>query len=192
MISKLTFISILLTIVFTGTAFAGGSSSHDHGEKMQHKQHEHMTSGSGHAGHNEAVMDHAKEHQHGPEGSGVGQPADESAATQTIAVTTLDSMRYTFSPQPDLISGDIVKFVITNEGKIPHEFSIGDEKEQQAHREMMRKMPNMVHQDGSTVSVRPGETKVLTWKFKKGSEVMFACNVPGHFEAGMFQVMKIK
>ena len=189
---KFTFISILLTGFFSATAFAGGSPAHDHGEKMVVKQHEPMTSGSGHAGHNMAEMNHGMEHQHNSEISAVGQPAAESAATKTIAVTTLDSMRYTFSPQPDLKSGDIVKFVITNEGKIPHEFSIGDEKEQQAHREMMRKMPNMVHQDGRTVSVKPGETKLLTWKFIKDTEVVFACNVPGHFEAGMFQTMKIK
>lgn len=132
------------------------------------------------------------EHKHDSEGSTVGQPAAESAAIKTIAVTTLDSMRYTFSPQLELKAGDIVKFVITNKGKIPHEFSIGDEKEQQAHRKMMRQMPDMVHQDGNTVTVKPGETKVLTWEFRAATEVIFACNVPGHFEAGMFYKMKFQ
>ena len=44
----------------------------------------------------------------------------------------------------------------------------------------------MVHHDGNTVTVKPGETKELTWKFKGNSDVVFACNIPGHFEAGMF------
>ena len=64
-----------------------------------------------------------------------------------------------------------MKFVITNEGKISHEFSIGDENEQKAHREMMRTMPSMVHEDGNTVTIKPGEIKELTWKFKGDSDV---------------------
>lgn len=189
---KFIFISILLTGAISGTAFAGGSSPHNHGEKMQATQHQDMNSRSVPAGRNMSEADHGKSHQHDSEGSAVGKPAAESAATKTIVVTTLDSMRYTFSPQPDLKANDIVKFVITNMGKIPHEFSIGDEKEQKAHRNMMRQMPDMVHQDGNTVTVKPGETKVLTWEFNGEIEVIFACNIPGHFEAGMFKTVDIK
>lgn len=56
----------------------------------------------------------------------------------------------------------------------------------------MRQMPDMVHQDGNTVTVKPGETKVLTWEFNGEIDVIFACNVPGHFEAGMFKAVDIK
>ena len=54
----------------------------------------------------------------------------------------------------------------------------------------MRQMPDMIHQDGNTVTVKSGETKVLTWEFKSG-DVVFACNVPGHFEAGMFHKVSL-
>jgi len=124
-------------------------------------------------------------HAHSSEGSNVGLPTADSEATTTIHVNMMDSMRYEFSPEPNIKSGDVVTFVITNKGKVPHEFSIGDEKEQLSHREMMQKMPDMVHEDGNTVSLQPGESKSLTWKFTGDSEVVFACNVPGHFEAGM-------
>ncbi len=131
----------------------------------------------------------------GDEESAVGKPAAEADSTKTIQVVTKDSMRYEFSPVPDIKAGDIVTFIVTNEGQIPHEFSIGDKREQDAHRKMMQKMPNMVHEDGNTTTVKPGETKKLTWNFSgtvKGlSEVVFACNVPGHFEAGMFHKMTI-
>ncbi|PCJ31608.1 MAG: hypothetical protein COA99_17070 [Moraxellaceae bacterium] len=124
-------------------------------------------------------------HEHGSESSKVGLTVADSEATATIHVNMMDSMRYEFSPEPNFKSGDVVTFVITNKGKMLHEFSIGDEKEQISHRKMMQKMPDMVHEDGNTVSLQPGESKSLTWKFTGDSEVVFACNVPGHFEAGM-------
>lgn len=134
------------------------------------------------------------DHSHTNEGnsSAVGKPGDASQSIKTIKVTTLDSMRYDFKSIPDLSDGDIITFIVTNEGKIPHEFSIGDEKEQKAHREMMRKMPNMVHEDGNTVTINPGQTKEITWQFTGGNEVVFACNIPGHFEAGMFTKATVK
>jgi len=189
MSTKSIFISMLLAGAVAGAAFAGGSEGHDHGRQAEgnHKieDMERKMEGMGHS-----VMPgsgHDEGHQHDDEGSPVGEPALAVQATQTIHVTAMDTMRYKFSPQPELKAGDIVKFVITNQGKTSHEFSIGDENEQIAHREMMRKMSNMVHEDGNTVTIKPGETKELTWKFKGDSEVFFACNIPGHFEAGMFR-----
>lgn len=129
---------------------------------------------------------HSQGHDHDSEGSPVGQPAPSAQSSKIIKVTALDTMRYKFSPQVELKEGEIVTFVVTNKGKITHEFSIGDAKEQKAHQQMMRKMPNMTHQDGNSITLKPGETKEITWKFKKGPNVVFACNIPGHFEAGMF------
>ena len=126
-------------------------------------------------------------HEQEEHGSPVGAPADAASATRTIKVTTKDTMRYEFSSELNLKAGEVVKFVVTNVGKIAHEFSVGDAKEQKSHQAMMAKMPNMVHEDGNTVTVKPGETKELTWKFTGNAEVVFACNIPGHFQAGMFK-----
>lgn len=55
-------------------------------------------------------------------------------------------------------------------------------------------MPNMIHEDDNTITIKPGETKRLTWKFKASSkynEVVFSCNIPGHFEAGMYKKVKV-
>jgi uncharacterized cupredoxin-like copper-binding protein len=49
----------------------------------------------------------------------------------------------------------------------------------------MRKMPNMAHDDPNTVTVDPGQTRALTWRFDGDQPVVFACNIPGHAEAGM-------
>ncbi len=129
---------------------------------------------------------HDSAHKDDVGGSSVGMPADAKNATRVIKVTTKDSMRYEFSDQLDFKAGEIITFEVTNEGKIPHEFSVGDSAEQKEHQAMMRKMPGMTHQDGNTVTVKPGETKTLTWKFAADGKVVFACNIPGHFEAGMF------
>ncbi len=175
-ISTLTFIS--MAVVGMMPIFVQASGTHTNDHKM-----------SGHK-----VVENEM-HQHDDEGSAVGKPASEAGATKIIQVVTKDSMRYAFSPEPDIKVGDIVTFIITNEGQIPHEFSIGDNDEQKAHRAMMQKMPSMIHEDGNTITVKPGETKKLTWNFSgivKGSnEVIFACNVPGHFEAGMFHKMTV-
>ncbi|KTD21438.1 hypothetical protein E3983_03825 [Legionella israelensis] len=124
---------------------------------------------------------------HSSSPSVVGQPADASRVTKTIKVTASDDMKFQFLSEPNLHNGDVISFEVTNVGKVPHEFSIGDEKEQKAHLQMMRKMPNMVHQHGNAITINPGETKQLIWEFKSGFEVVFACNIPGHFEAGMYK-----
>jgi len=43
----------------------------------------------------------------------------------------------------------------------------------------------MKHDDPNSVLVEPGKTAELTWTFKKAGSLEFACNVPGHYQAGM-------
>ena len=106
--------------------------------------------------------------------SPVGRPADANKAMKKVSVIASDDMKFKFLQPVEFNDGDIVTFEVTNAGKIPHEFSIGDEKEQKDHQEMMRKMPNMVHKHGNTITLKPGETKTLTWEFKSGNDVVFA------------------
>lgn len=175
--TQLLFVFLVTIGIHSNYSLAGGD--HDHEHKKEVKQQEHS---------NHDIKSHGHDggHPHDNEGSPVGAPVDAARATRTIHVITKDTMRYNFSKELNLKAGEIIKFVVTNEGKTAHEFSVGDREEQKAHMEMMRKMPNMIHEDGNTVTVKPGGTKELTWQFKSGSEVVFACNIPGHFEAGMF------
>lgn len=118
--------------------------------------------------------------------SAVGMPAEKGAApNKTITVHMMDTMKFNFSNLAGIEEGDIVKFIVMNKGKITHEFGIGSVDEQVAHRKMMQAMPNMKHEDGTTVSVAPGQSKELVWQFLGDTTAQFACNVPGHFEAGM-------
>lgn len=122
----------------------------------------------------------------------VGVTGNEGDVTKTVNVDLLDTMRFGFSSKPEISEGDVVRFVITNKGKIPHEFSIGNQQEQDAHREAMRKTPDMKHEDGNSVTVDPGKTKQLIWSFTSESRVVFACNIPGHYEAGMFSKVHVQ
>ncbi len=133
---------------------------------------------------------HHEKHNHSL--SEAGKPTSAQKANKTIKVTLLDSMQFVFEKPVEIKSGDIVRFVVTNKGEIDHEFSIGNEKEHEAHREMMKQMPNMVHHDGTTISLKPNEIKEITWQFGKKGSVVFACNIPSHFEAGMYINVVVK
>lgn len=123
-------------------------------------------------------------HHHAHGERAYGQPGDATAIDRTIEMTALDSMRY----QPDQLtvqSGETVRIVLTNAGKIRHELLIGDQEEQREHAEIMKQHADMVHDDPNGVTVEAGETKELIWRFGAPGQIEFACHVPGHYEAGM-------
>lgn len=131
------------------------------------------------------------DHGHGEAKYSVGKPADGNP-DRVFEVSMRDTMRFDFSPEfKDLHDGEVIQFNVKNDGVIVHEFSIGNAADQVEHAEMMRKMPNMMHSDPNTVSLRPGESTSITWRFMGDDTVVFACNIPGHFEAGMHHDMSI-
>lgn len=56
---------------------------------------------------------------------------------------------------------------------------------------MMMKMPEMEHADDNQVTVAPGGTGEVIWKFTKAGDVDFACLQPGHYDAGMKGLVKV-
>jgi uncharacterized cupredoxin-like copper-binding protein len=115
---------------------------------------------------------------------GVGAPADESEADRTIEVATLDTM--SFEPSEiEVSAGETVTFVVTNAGQFIHEFTIGDEAMQQEHAEAMEHIPaGMAHATANSITLQPGETKRLTWRFGD-TALEYACHQADHYEAGM-------
>lgn len=123
---------------------------------------------------------------HGMANFSVGEPA-KGKPDREFNVSMRDTMQYVFDPAfENLHDGEVIQFNVRNDGKIPHEFSIGNSAEQSEHAKMMRKMPNMKHEDPNAVILEPGESATLKWRFKGGETVVFACNIPGHYEAGMY------
>ncbi|MGH8583418.1 MAG: cupredoxin domain-containing protein [Gammaproteobacteria bacterium] len=113
-----------------------------------------------------------------------GEPGKEAEAARTVEVVALDTMRYE-PAQVTVKVGETIRFVFKNAGQMPHEAMLGDAAEQHSHGEMMKKHPGMVHDDPNAVSLKPGESKPLVWKFTAPGEVLVGCHVPGHHDAGM-------
>ncbi len=132
------------------------------------------------------------DHHAGGHESEAGSPAPAQQADKTILVDMHDTMKYVFFDDVEIRVGEVVRFVVTNKGTLQHEFSIGNAEEQKKHAEMMRENPNMVHEDGNTLSLQPGETGEITWRFAGDPDVIFACNIPGHFEAGMYHRVSLQ
>ena len=133
-------------------------------------------------------------HSHSHESSkySVGEPG-QGNPDRIITVSMQDTMRFEFEPDlGELKHGETIEFKVRNDGQIQHEFSIGNAEDQAKHAIMMQKMPNMKHNDPNTVSLAPGESAKLSWKFMGKDTVVFACNIPGHFEAGMKLALAIK
>ena len=126
---------------------------------------------------------HGHHDAHGHGDSAAGRPGNPKKISRTIKITALD-IKYD-KPAIRVKAGETVKFVVTNTGKLRHEFMIGDPEEQRQHAEMMKQMPDMVHEDANMVTVEPGETKSLVWQFTQAGELEVACHIPGHYEAGM-------
>lgn len=116
---------------------------------------------------------------------GVGGPADASEAARAIEVATLDTM--TFEPTSvEVSAGEVVTFEVTNSGQAVHEFTLGDATMQQEHAKAMAHMPEGVaHALPNSITLQPGESKQLTWRFGDAGKLEYACHEPGHYDSGM-------
>ena len=113
-----------------------------------------------------------------------GIAAEPSAATRTLEVTMSDDMR--FSPdRVEVKAGETLRLIVKNAGKVMHELVIGDVPSLAEHAAMMKKFPNMEHDEPYMAHVPPGETREIVWTFNRAGEFEFACLIPGHYEAGM-------
>jgi uncharacterized cupredoxin-like copper-binding protein len=150
-----------------------------------------------------------------------GAPGKASEATRTVEVTLGDIY---FAPKVlQVKAGETVRFVLKNEGKLVHEFNLGDAQMHAQHQREMLEMQNagalgesaqhanmasmdhgvemshgeanqavgMSHDDPNSVLVQPGQTGELVWTFAHASGLQFACNVPGHYQAGMVGEIRI-
>ena len=114
----------------------------------------------------------------------VGIAGDPKRATRTIRITMDDTLRYT----PARISvkqGEVVRLVVSNRGKAMHELVLGTRAELLAHAEMMKRHPNMEHDEPHMAHVAPGRSVTITWRFNRAGEFLYGCLLPGHFEGGI-------
>jgi uncharacterized cupredoxin-like copper-binding protein len=132
-----------------------------------------------------------------------GHAAPAAQATRAVELILGDMY---FEPKSVQVkAGETVRFVLINKGQLLHEFNLGDAAMHTRHQQEMIKMQQsgmltptgmahhdmghgsmeMKHDDPNSVLVEPGKTAELTWTFAKASNLEFACNLPGHYQAGM-------
>jgi uncharacterized cupredoxin-like copper-binding protein len=116
-----------------------------------------------------------------------GSPGDPNVSARAVEVTMFeDGSGMHFSPgKISVRPGEQVRFVIRNQGQLAHEFVLGTRAQNREHAAMMAQMPDMRHDDPNAVTVEPGRSASLLWRFPKTGDVEFACLIPGHYEAGM-------
>lgn len=127
-------------------------------------------------------------HTHGrPKPAAMGGPGKAADVKRVVRIEARD--RDYNVRQIQVRPGETIRFVITNKSSIRHEFAIARHQEHVEHRAMMQKLPDMVHDDDDVVTVEPGETKEIVWRFGTDRNALkdleFACNIPGHAEQGM-------
>jgi uncharacterized cupredoxin-like copper-binding protein len=123
---------------------------------------------------------HAGDHGDSP----IGKPGVAAKVNRTIHVEMANGMRFKPS-EIQVKKGETIRFVLKNTDGVKHEFSLGTEKELLEHYEVMKRFPDMEHDEPNKISLAPGKRGEVIWQFTKAEAVDFACLHPGHFAAGM-------
>jgi uncharacterized cupredoxin-like copper-binding protein len=119
-----------------------------------------------------------------------GIAAEPAAARRTVEIRMSDDMRFT-PRHLDVREGETLRLRAVNRGQVMHEIVIGTREELQAHAEMMKKHPDMEHDEPYMAHVAPGQRGDIVWTFNRPGDFEFACLIPGHFEAGMRGTIRV-
>lgn len=120
-----------------------------------------------------------------------GVAGDPKRVTRTVTMDLTDAMRFVPAVL-EVKRGDTVRFVVRNRGKVMHEMVIGTREELEEHAKLMKKFPDMEHDEPYMAHVAPGKTGEIVWQFNRAGEFEFGCLAPGHFEAGMVGKVTVK
>lgn len=166
---------ILTTSILAVSAsltFAAGTHDSGHGHDAGH-----MKTEDGH-GHGAGHMDMMQ----------IGMPGDTVKIDRIVKVTMMETAdgEMLFEPRDLMFTeGETVHFKIINAGEVDHEFVMDTPANNEKHRALMMKFPEMEHDDPNSVRLAPGEYGEILWTFANAGEFNFACLIPGHMEMGM-------
>ena len=141
-----------------------------------------------------------------------GQAGKAANISRTIKITMYDN--YYEPAEIAEKEGETIKFIITNAGELVHEFNIGTPDSHVAHapemlmmvehgvleadrinwdaaKEMQKVMGHGAHDEPNSALLEPGKTGEIIWQFPAHANIEFACNVPGHYDAGMTGEVKL-
>ena len=143
----------------------------------------------------------------------IGSKGKESEVSRVVKVVMYDNYYEPSSFQ--IKAGETVKFEVENAGMLVHEFNIANKMMHMEHQpEMMKMVENgillafsidkekmnkmakmdksMGHSHSNSVLLEPRQKGEIIWKFDNAVNIEVACNVPGHYQAGMIAKVNIK
>jgi uncharacterized cupredoxin-like copper-binding protein len=113
----------------------------------------------------------------------LGASAVEDSVAIGIEHSRFAPARFSFK------AGETVRFVLTNNDPIDHEFILGDKAVQKRH-EVGRDRHHHGEVPGE-VSVPAGETRTTTYTFSEAGTLIIGCHLPGHFAYGMRGTVRV-
>lgn len=109
-------------------------------------------------------------------------PPEEHEHDKEVRVVEISMSEFAFNPNVISVkAGETIRFKVTNNGTVPHEFEITTEHAVSEHDH--GEDHGVVA--GNKIEVAPGETGELEYTFDEAGELLFVCLIPGHLEAGM-------
>ena len=136
----------------------------------------------------------------------IGSKGDPKDVTRVIEVKMYDNY---YEPSSIKVKkGETVKIIVKNLGELVHEYNIATKEMHIKHQPEMQKMVEMeilladtidkekmkemakkdhamAHKHANSLLLEPKEKGEIIWKFSSSAKLEIACNVPGHYEAGM-------
>ena len=143
----------------------------------------------------------------------IGSKGNVNDVTRVIKVIMYDNYYEPSSFQ--INAGETIKFEVENAGELVHEFNIANKMMHMKHQPEMEKMveneilfadsidkdkmkkmakmdKSMGHSHSNSVLLEPKQKGDIIWKFDNAVNIEVACNVPGHYQAGMIAKVNIK
>jgi uncharacterized cupredoxin-like copper-binding protein len=119
-----------------------------------------------------------------------GEPGNPNKPARTVKVLMREMQ---FEPSRiEVRKGEQIRFILRNVGTESHEFVLASPDENRKHEDVMKKFPNMEHDDPNAKRVAVSGTAELLWAFTKSGEFEFACLIPDHREYGMLGTVVVK
>ena len=143
----------------------------------------------------------------------IGSKGSVNEVSRVIKVVMYDNYYEPSSFQ--INAGETIKFEVENAGELVHEFNIANKMMHMKHQPEMEKMveneilfadsidkdkmkkmakmdKSMGHSHSNSVLLEPKQKGDIIWKFDNAVNIEVACNVPGHYQAGMIAKVNIK
>ena len=143
----------------------------------------------------------------------IGSKGNVNDISRVIKVIMYDNYYEPSSFQ--INAGETIKFEVENAGELVHEFNIANKMMHIKHQPEMEKMveneilfadsidkdkmkkmakmdKSMGHSHSNSVLLEPKQKGNIIWKFDNAVNIEVACNVPGHYQAGMIAKVNIK